>query len=165
LLGLGGEVRPDDLRVVLSGISPLDGSPLASSRNDPRGRVAGFDLTFSAPKSVSLLYGLGTPEITAVVRRAHDAAVTGALTYLEHHALAARRGTDGLRRIGTLGLVAAAFVHRTSRAGDPQLHTHVLAANAVLGTDDRWSAPDARLIYFHARSAGFLYLIRVRCPR
>ena len=58
--------------------------------------------------------------------------------------------------------MAAAFVHRTSRAGDPQLHTHVLAANAVLGADGRWSAPDARLLYFHGRTAGFVYQASLR---
>jgi Ti-type conjugative transfer relaxase TraA len=60
------------------------------------------------------------------------------------------------------GLLAAAFDHRTSRAGDPQLHTHVLVANLVLGFDGRWSAPDARLLYFHARTAGFVYQASLR---
>jgi hypothetical protein len=82
--------------------------------------------------------------------------------YLERHAVFARRGHDGANRIGTSGLVAASFVHRTSRAGDPQLHTHVLTANAVLGTDGRWSAPDARLLYFHGRTAGFVYQATLR---
>jgi conjugative relaxase-like TrwC/TraI family protein len=59
-------------------------------------------------------------------------------------------------------LVGAAFVHRTSRNGDPQLHTHVLAANAVLGEDGRWSAPDARGLHAHARTAGFVYQASLR---
>ena len=58
--------------------------------------------------------------------------------------------------------MAAAFVHRTSRAGDPQLHTHVLVANVARGSDGTWSAPDARLVYFHARTAGFLYEAALR---
>jgi Ti-type conjugative transfer relaxase TraA len=161
-LGLNGEVRPDDLRCVLDGTSPADGSAIARKRNDLRGRVAGFDLTFSAPKSASLLYGLGSPETAAAVRASHDRAVAEALVYLERHAVFARRGHDGANRIGTCGLVAAAFVHRTSRTGDPQLHTHVLAANAVLGDDGRWSAPDARLLYFHGRTAGFVYQASLR---
>jgi len=161
-LGLSGEVGPDDLRRLLDGTSPSDGTAIARRRNDPRGRVAGFDLTFSAPKSASLLYGLGSPETSAAVRASHDRAVVEALVYLEGHAVFARRGHDGANRIGTSGLVAAAFVHRTSRAGDPQLHTHVLAANAVLGADGRWSAPDARLLYFHGRTAGFVYQATLR---
>ena len=159
---LSGEVRPDDLRCVLDGISPADGTAIARKRNDLRGRVAGFDLTFSAPKSASLLYGLGSPETSAAVRASHDHAVAEAVEYLERHAVFARRGHDGANRIGTSGLVAAAFVHRTSRTGDPQLHTHVLTANAVLGADGRWSAPDARLLYFHGRTAGFVYQASLR---
>jgi conjugative relaxase-like TrwC/TraI family protein len=161
-LALSGEVAPDDLRRVLDGTHPHDGTDLGARRMDPRRRVAGFDLTFSAPKSVSLLYGLGSPETAAAVKSAHDRSMADGLSYLEHHALFARRGHGGAERIATSGLVAAAFVHRTSRAGDPQLHTHVLAANAVLGADGRWSAPEARLLYYHARTAGFVYQASLR---
>ena len=160
-LGLASQVTPEDLRAVLAGISPANGAPLGHLRRSGN-RVAGFDLTFSSPKSVSLLYALGSPEQAAAARAAHDQAVTEGLAYLERHALVARRGTDGLRQIATSGLVAAGFVHRTSRNGDPQLHTHVLAANVVHGADDRWSAPDARGLYFHARTAGFVYQASLR---
>ncbi len=160
-LGLRGEVVPDDLRAILAGASPHDGSPLGAGRGSPS-RVSGFDLTFSAPKSVSVLWGLGDSETSAAVRAAHDQAVAEGLEYLERHATMARRGAGGERRIETSGLVAATFVHRTSRNGDPQLHTHVLAANVVLGADGRWSSPDARLLYFHARTAGFIYQASLR---
>ena len=159
---LNGEVAQDHLRRILDGSDPHDGTDLGIQRRDQRGRVAGFDLTFSAPKSVSLLYGLGPPATAAAVKSAHDRAVGDGLSYLERHALFARRGHAGVERISTSGLVAAAFVHRTSRAGDPQLHTHVLAANIVLGADGRWSAPEARLLYHHARTAGFLYQASLR---
>jgi conjugative relaxase-like TrwC/TraI family protein len=157
LLGLEGQVDPDDLRAVLAGVSP-DGEILTSGGRLPdHRRVSGFDLTWSAPKSVSLLYGLSEPEVASSVRAAHQAAVTDALGYLERQALRLRRGHDGTRQIAAEGLVAAAFLHRTSRAGDPQLHTHVLVANAARGSDGGWSAPDARLFYCHARAAGYLY--------
>jgi conjugative relaxase-like TrwC/TraI family protein len=157
LLGLEGEVDPDDLRAVLAGISP-DGEILASGGRLPdHRRVSGFDLTWSAPKSVSLLYGLSEPKVSAAVRAAHQHAVAESICYLERHALRLRRGHDGTRSIDADGLVAAAFVHRTSRAGDPQLHTHVLVANVARGSDGTWSAPDARLFYCHARTAGYLY--------
>jgi conjugative relaxase-like TrwC/TraI family protein len=160
-LGLAGEVSPEDIRAMLAGHSPRSGSELGlPKRSGPR--VAGFDLTFSAPKSVSLLYALGSAGQSAAARAAHEHAVAEGLAYLEHHAVVARRGDGGERRIATAGLVAAAFVHRTSRNGDPQLHTHVLAANAVEGADGRWSAPDARLLYFHARTAGFVYQASLR---
>jgi len=160
-LGLAGEVSPDDLRAVLAGVAP-DGRSLTAGRVRPEGRVSGFDLTFSAPKSVSLLYGLGDPGTSETVKQIHARAVADALGYLERSGLRLRRGAGGQRRIAAEGLIAAGFQHRTSRSGDPQLHTHVLVANAAQGVDGVWSAPDARLLYFHARTAGFLYQAALR---
>ena len=157
VLGLKGSVAPPDLRMVLAGYSPGDAQRLNAGRVDPKRRVPGFDLTFSAPKSVSLLYGLGSPEVAQKVREAHEEAVSAGVDYLERHATKARRGPGGERRIAADGMVAAAFGHRTSRNGDPQLHTHVLVANVVRGADGVWSAPDARLLYHHAHTAGYLY--------
>lgn len=160
-LGLFGEVAPEDLREVLAGFSS-GGDVLTAGRVDPTHRVSGFDLTWSAPKSVSLLYALGDPDTSAIVRRVHADAVAQSLGYLERRALRLRRGAGGERHIAAKGLVAAAFMHRTSRSGDPQLHTHVLMANVAQGSDAKWSAPDARLLYFHARTAGFLYQAALR---
>lgn len=161
LLGLSGEVAPEDLRAVLAGVSP-HGEILTAGGVAEARRVAGFDLTFSAPKSVSLLYGLSERAVSATVRAVHADAVAQALDYLERRALCVRRGHGGLRHLGAQGLLGAAFVHRTSRAGDPQLHTHVLVANVAQGDDGAWSAPDARLIYVHTRTAGFLYQAALR---
>ena len=122
----------------------------------------GFDLTFSAPKSVSVLFGIGDDELRAVLRDAHDGAVIDALGYLEREAAVTRRGPGGVHAIAGNGFVAAAFRHRTSRAGDPQLHTHVLVANLTLGADGRWSTLDGRRIYAHAKTAGYLYEARLR---
>ena len=160
-LGLEGFVDPDDLRSVLAGVSP-EGEILTAGRVDEAKRVAGFDLTWSAPKSVSLLFGLSDPAVSAVVRGVHEDAVEQALGYLQRHALRVRRGTGGENSVGAEGLVAAAFTHRTSRAGDPQLHTHVLVANVAKGVDGIWSAPSSRLLYNHSRTAGFLYQSAVR---
>jgi conjugative relaxase-like TrwC/TraI family protein len=82
--------------------------------------------------------------------------VLDAFGYFEGALSVARRGAGGHVRIAGNGLTAAAFLHRTSRAGDPQLHTHVLVANLIRGSDGQWSALDGRL-YAHARTAGFLY--------
>ena len=160
-LGLEGAVDPDDLRSVLAGVSP-QGEILTAGRVDEAKRVAGFDLTWSAPKSVSLLFGLSDPATSAFVRGVHEDAVDQALGYLERHALRVRRGAGGENAIGAEGLVAAAFTHRTSRAGDPQLHTHVLVANVAKGVDGIWSAPSSRLLYNHSRTAGFLYQSALR---
>ena len=125
-------------------------------------RVPGFDLTFSAPKSVSVLFGIGDDELRGAIRDAHDRAVAEALGYVERAAACHAARAGGVHVIAGRGLVAAAFRHRTSRAGDPQLHTHVLVANLVLGADGRWSALDGRRIYAHAKTAGYLYEARLR---
>jgi conjugative relaxase-like TrwC/TraI family protein len=154
-LGLGGDVGADALRRVLAGIDPRDGSALRAASS--RARVAGFDLTFSAPKSVSVLFGIGDDSLRSRVRDAHDVAVRKAVGHLERTAAAVRRGHAGATVEEASGLVAAAFRHRTSRAGDPHLHTHVLAANLGRGVDGRWSALDGRRLYAHARTASFIY--------
>lgn len=124
-------------------------------------RRAGVDVTFSAPKSVSLLYGLGDPGTAAAVRAGHGVAVAEAVSYLERCCATAVRGHHGgrtpARRIGTDGLVGVAFEHRASRADDPQLHTHVLLVNLLRGSDRRWSALDTREVYRQALTAGYLY--------
>ena len=161
-LGLSGEVAPDDLRAVLSGLSPQDRSELAVNRVPPERRVAGFDLTFSAPKSVSVLYGLWSDEVSNEVREAHREAALDALGYLESHATYARRGKNGMTTLKTSGFVAAGYTHRTSRNGDPQLHTHVLAANLVHASDGRWSTLYSNRLHQHIRTAGFVYQASLR---
>ena len=119
--------------------------------------MGGFDLTFSAPKSVSVLFGVVDEQLQGRVRAAHDAATRAAVAYLEGTAAAVRRGHGGAVVEEASGFAAAAFRHRTSRAGDPQLHTHVLVANLGRGADGRWSALDGRRLYAHARAASFVY--------
>ena len=156
-LGLDGRVQDDALHSVLAGDSPVTGEILRT-----RGSVAGFDVTFSAPKSVSVLFGIGDPTTQSTIHDAHARAVTQAFAYFERSTAFARRGAGGVETVRGEGLVAAAFVHRTSRSGDPQLHTHVLVANLVRADDGRWSALDGRLVYAHARTAGFLYQAALR---
>jgi len=159
LLGLAGQVNADALAAVLDGCDPTTDTRLRSSKG---GRIPGFDLTFRAPKSVSVVFGLAEADIAAVVAEAHDLAVDAALGYLERHATWTRRGHGGIEQIRGDGLVAAAFRHRTSRAGDPHLHRHVLVANAVRGADGRWSTVDARHFYWHSKTAGYLYEAHLR---
>ena len=161
LLGLSGQVAAEDLRAVLGGQDPA-GAPLVSGKAAAKGRLPGFDLTMSAPKSVTLLFALGDEAVADATRAAHDEAVAEALGYLEAEAAQLRRGHDGLAVEAAGGLVAAGFRHRTSRAGDPQLHTHVLVANLAPSAEGRWSALDGRAVYAHARTAGFLYQAALR---
>ena len=99
--------------------------------------VAGFDLVFSPPKSVSLLHALGDEETRRAVNEAHLSAWQAALGYLEDEACVTRRGRNGVHREHAGGFVAAAYQHRTSRAQDPHLHTHVIVANMAQSPERR----------------------------
>ena len=174
-LGLDGEVSGDDLRAVLAGLAPGTGlTPNGDQlRPHPR-RVPGFDLTFSVPKSVSIAYALGDPLVQGAVVEAGEAAVAETLAWLEREACHVRRGTNnrhakvpdvemwGTRRLPGAGFVAAQFRHRTSRAGDPQLHWHVLVANLTRGPDRRWSALDGTGLYRSKRTAGVVFQAALR---
>ena len=109
--------------------------------------VAGFDLTFSPVKSVSTLWAVADPQVAAQIERAHHAAVHDALRFLEQHALFTREGPQGIRQVNVRGLMAAAFTHRDSRAGDPDLHTHVAVANKVQTLGGRWLSIDGRVLF------------------
>ena len=109
--------------------------------------VAGYDLTFSPVKSVSTLWAIAPPEVAAQVELAHNEAVADALAFLEKHALYTREGTNGVRQVDVTGLVATAFTHRDSRAGDPDLHTHVAVANKVQTLSGKWLSIDGRILF------------------
>lgn len=113
-----------------------------------RAAVAGYDLVFAPVKSAALLWALDErPWVRDAVEEAHAQARDSALELLEEHAAFTRGGTGGAAQIDTHGLVAAAFDHRDSRDGDPNLHTHVAVANKVLGVDGKWRSLDARALY------------------
>jgi conjugative relaxase-like TrwC/TraI family protein len=174
-LGLVGEVDAVDLRAVLAGLAPGTGlTPNGDTlRTHPR-RVPGFDLTFAVPKSVSLAYALADRHIQHVIVTACEAALAETLGWLEREACFVRRGTNkaenrntwgdawGTRRMIARGFVGAAYRHRTSRAGDPHLHWHVLVANLAQGVDGRWSAIDGRAIYDTARTGGAMFQAAMR---
>jgi Ti-type conjugative transfer relaxase TraA len=159
-LGLAGPVNEGEVGRLLGGEHPSTGGLLGRSLSE--GSVAGFDLTFKAPKSVSILAGIAPGHLRAALRECHETAVSDALAHLEREACRARRGKDGVVQVRGDGFIAAGFPHRTSRAGDPLLHTHVVVANRTLGPDGRWTALDARPMYKHAKTAGFVYQARLR---
>jgi conjugative relaxase-like TrwC/TraI family protein len=161
-LGLEGKVDADQLVAMLTGRNPLDGGLLGLKSAPNREPVPGFDLTFSVPKSVSLTWALGGHPVSGVVAEAHRAAVAEALGYLERQACWTRRGKGGHEFVPGNGFLAAAYAHRSSRAGDPQLHTHVLIANATLGPDGRWSRLYHPAIYEHAKTASYIYEAHLR---
>ena len=173
-LGLSGQVAGDDLRAVLAGLAPgtaltPNGTTLASHARS----VPGFDLTFSVPKSVSVLWALGDPIVQAEVTAACEAALRESMAWLEREACFVRRGTNnrkarvdpaefGTRRMVAEGFVAAQFPHRTSRMGDPHLHWHVLVANTARGIDGRWTALDGTALYKAQRPVGVLFQTAMR---
>jgi conjugative relaxase-like TrwC/TraI family protein len=159
-IGVGGRVDDDGFMALMDGRDPGTGERL--KRVGGRSKVAAFDLTFSAPKSVSVLFAIGEPTLAGALVKAHESAVDAAVGYLEREACWVRRGCGGVQREAGEGFVAAAYRHRMSRAEDPQLHTHVVAANMARGRDGRWTALDATPIYQHAKAAGFLYQAHLR---
>jgi TrwC relaxase len=120
---------------------------IAKASRPKTAAVAGYDLTFSPVKSVSTLWAIADPQVAARIEVAHQAAVKDALTFIEEHALFTRVGTNGVRQVDVQGLVAVAFTHRDSRAGDPDLHTHVAVANKVQTKDGRWLSIDGRVLF------------------
>ncbi|HEY5320157.1 MAG TPA: MobF family relaxase, partial [Galbitalea sp.] len=159
LLGIAGR-EVDALmleRLIGQGRHPIDGSPLGRPFPDRPGVVAGFGLTFSPPKTVSVLWGTADGDVSASVLEAHERAVDASLAFLQDHAAFTRMGAGGVFQVDSEGFLAAAFTHRTSRAADPQLHTHVLVANKVRSADGRWRSRDARELFEHQKAAGMLY--------
>jgi conjugative relaxase-like TrwC/TraI family protein len=158
-LGLRGEIDPQQLRAVLDGCHPTSGHRLRSDR----ATVRGFDLTFSAPKSVSVVFALGGEEAARQVLAAHRNGVRGAVGYVESHGLSAQRGSGEQRQIvPTTGLVGAEFTHGVNRNLDPHLHTHVVVSNMVHGLDSRWSASDHRGLSAHQSAAAAVYDAHLR---
>lgn len=128
--------------------------------------VPGFDLTFCAPKSVSVLWGFGDESVRQAVDAAHSQAVSEALSYLSEHAGYTRRADDFDRDLMVIDRVEALsgvkYEHRTSRAGDPHVHSHVLLVNKQLCADGKWRTLDGVSLYHEARAAGMIYQATLR---
>ena len=146
---IGGRV-PGDVRGPRPDNGELLGRPHGSNA------VPAFDVVLRPTKSVSILYGLGDPATGRAVLAAHHAGLAEAVAYLDEH-LGARRGHGGVQHVSGQGLLAVGFDHRTSREGDPLLHTHLVVANRVQGPDGRWTALDGRDLYRHRLAADAIY--------
>ena len=138
----------------------------AQEARKERRAVAGYDLVFTPVKSASLLWALGSARTRQAVEDAHHEAVADTLAWLEQETAFARVGDAGEQQIETRGFLAAAFDHRDSRAGDPDLHTHLAISNKVRARDDhpdgraRWLSLDARVIHAAAVAASERYNTR-----
>jgi conjugative relaxase-like TrwC/TraI family protein len=153
-LGLQGEASPSGFQAMFEGRDPSTGELLG--RPHGRNAVPAFDVVLRPTKSVSILYGLGDAATGRTVLRAHHAGLAEAVAYLDEH-LRARRGHGGVQSVAGQGLLAVGFDHRTSREGDPLLHTHLVIANRVQGPDGRWTALDGRDLYRQRLAADAIY--------
>jgi conjugative relaxase-like TrwC/TraI family protein len=154
-LGLKGEVKRDALRGLLLGFSPDRTERLVQNAGNEK-RQCGWDLTFSAPKSVSVIWSQATPEVQAIIQKIQRESVQKALGYLEDVAGFSRRGRGG-GQAEKVGFIAAAFEHGTSRAQDPQLHTHALLLNISTRDDGSTGTLRSRDFFRHKMAAGALY--------
>src|SRR5665647_1903974 len=171
LAGLGDasrRLRPGDVvsehamtAVFRDGVDPLSDDAL--SRPYPRfddGKrhaVVGYDLTFTAPKSVSVLWALADDGTRTMVYAAHRAALASSLEFVEQRVIRTRIGDAGRQQVRTRGMVAAAFDHWDTRAGDPNLHTHVVVANKVQGPDGAWRSVDGKTVHAAVVTVSELY--------
>ena len=125
--------------------------------------IAGFDLVFTPSKSVSIAWGLGDKELRKNIEAAHEHAIQDVVRHLENNVIMTRRGHNGIRQIDTKsGIIGTKFRHYDSRAGDPNLHDHVVIANRVEGADDKWSSIDGRTLYQYGVECSELYNSRVQ---
>ena len=145
------QVTEQQLRRMLGAMcDPVSGeavgsTPILSGKKSP---VAGFDLTFSPSKSVSVVWALADPGTKAVIYDCHRQAIEYVLDYAERHVFRSRSGPRGIVEEDVTGIIAAAFTHWDSRAADPQLHDHVVVWNRAKSVSDgRWRTLDSRGLF------------------
>lgn len=177
-LGLHGQVDATGYSAILEGRNPHDGTTLVA-RPDTRFRerpdgtqkrvepVLGYDVRFSAPKSVSLLYAFGSESVRERIVAVMNEAVRQGVAHLEQHACMVQRGQGGARIEPGVGFVGMAFRHRMSRGGDIALHVHVVISNLTrAASDGKWlslASPRGRSPLFpHAKSAGVVFQAALR---
>jgi conjugative relaxase-like TrwC/TraI family protein len=161
LLRLADEVADDQFLALIAGMDPQRPDRALGRAYDDTS-VRGFDVTCSAPKSVSVMFAVGDHHVRREVLAAHDAAVAALAGWIEGHAHTRYRIGGEVAVVDAEGIVAAAFRQHTSRALDPQIHTHLVIANRVKSPDGRWLALDARLIKHDQRTLSALYHASLR---
>lgn len=163
-LGLSGTVEKDDFAKVLQGKDPRSGKMLVGTGGAKNKHHAGWDFTFSAPKSVSIAYARAEGELKEKILQAHNESVKEAMDYIKEDVL-----TAATRRVKTIDgrkiefreqpkeLIAAMFNHQTSRELDPQIHTHTVVANLAQRNDGTWGALKTKQAFEYKKAAGAAY--------
>ena len=154
VMDLNGIVKVEQLRQTMKGQSPFSSSMVQGSGDEHR---AGWDCTFSAPKSISIAWAISSLETRQAIANAQKNAVETALKFIEQHVCHARRGKAGLKEEKVSGIVVATFEHGTSREGDPQLHTHCLLQNLAQRSDGSWGCMESLRLYQWKMAAGAIY--------
>ena len=153
-LGFAGIVDPQHFKLMLEGHLP-NGQILGTATEDDTKHTPGWDLTFSAPKGVSIVAEIGRD---GRVFEAHQKAVAKALEWVEAHSLGTRVRSPLARLfLKTPSLVAALFTHHTSRNLDPDLHTHSVLMNAVEREGGRWASVHSHMLFKHKMVVGTIY--------
>jgi conjugative relaxase-like TrwC/TraI family protein len=153
-LGLDGECSPEAFKRLFAWRDPRTGEQLG--RAPRQDAMPAWDLVLRPHKDVSILYGLGDERTSREVAAAHQAGVRAVVAYLDRQ-VGTRTGRHGAEHVPGEGLLAVGFTHRTSRAGDPLLHTHLIITNRTLGPDGQWRTLDSRDLLNHRATADVLY--------
>jgi len=156
-LSLSGAVNREDLLATLQGFDPRTGEALVQKAGVDR-RYA-FDMTFSAPKSVSIAWAVGTDEVKRGIEAAQDRAVERTLAFIEEKFALARRGSskEGTITKEHVKLLAAVYRHGSSRELDPQIHSHAMLQNLGLRADGSWGALNEKELFEWKLALGAVY--------
>lgn len=155
-LGLAlSQVKEEPYKQLMQGFDQHD-TPLVQNAGKPKRRI-GWDLTFSAPKSVSLIWTAASDEVKEQILFAHKTAVTKAIDVLEQKAAITRRGKRSKQYEKVSGLVVASFAHFSSRELEPQLHNHCVVFNAAPRRDDSWGSIESYKFYKYKKAVGACY--------
>lgn len=154
LVQLKNVVTATDFLKIFRGYG-LDNSKLCN--NAGSSHRLGWDLTFSAPKSLSIIWAISDTDTRSRIDKAQHRAVLKALSFIERHSALTRRGHQGKYQERVSGLIAALFEHCTSRELDPQLHTHCLIANIAPREDNSWGSLNSQHLFLWQKATGSIY--------
>ena len=154
-MGLTGTVNAADFKSLAEGFDPKTGEKLTQNSGKTE-RIAGYDATFSAPKSVSIAMSVSSESDAKLIQQAHDKAVQTALQFVQDKQSFSRTGHDGLVK-EKASLIIATFNHQTSREQDPQIHTHSFIMNVAQRQNGTTGSLDATKIYDYKMATGAIY--------